>query len=531
MRCPYDFRDATLTIAEPLTEEQCAAIAAGVTEMPSCAGLDAATCPENCAGSLLNAADRCKDYPDAFPDGARQSCEAGVLARAPDALVVTASCSRHGYLRGTTSEATSGAFDLLLQPLSMNSRPHYITADAEHELVYNGASWTFRTVADSSFRTDAVLDMATMNASLPIGEYVWRATCASSSRRQDVLLTVLERDCQALATEATSSCPAQADDCPLDCAETVLPYTRRCIEHLSDVDGRAAACQLTMDNLLGTAPDVLMLTDTPSCGGHSQYQGQYLLQTDLVNGRPHYASSGGSRHLFWCYEGHLGWIFNDVVDCRARITMMFRGRSSLPPLGSSIWLTWCPDRYGWEGKSATLVEQPSEHNCRYWASTALEAGACDTTPNAMMCTIDCALEVLPIARRCESLQADLFPAGLHSACRIFSEAVLGNLPQATTLVEPMYCHDNCACDEQLCMCSHGYHAQSDLQGCTSDLHDNDCDGLVPNSRLNSDGFCICQLGFAWRDSQCVTPEICQFEADGCKLPLEHMYTHKLCILV
>jgi hypothetical protein len=164
---------------------------------------------------------------------------------------------------------------------------------------------------------------------------------------------------------------------------------------------------------------------------------------------------------------------------------------------------------------STCLAEPSDANCVSWAASALSDGDCDSAPDAGVCSVDCALNVLRIARRCTHLE-DLFPSGLVTACEILSATMLGTPPRASIHVQPMHCQEHCTCNSDDCSCDHGYHAQADLHGCTADLQDSDCGSLVPNSMINSDGMCICAADYSWIDSECVPSTDCLFAADGCE---------------
>ena len=136
--CGGSFRDSALTLTV-----NCTALAESTMALPSCAGIADRTCPEACAEVWLVASARCvgksaAEFEARAPLGTTAACGATVaalLATSPRTVTVTGmeccGCNHPGSVNA----------EYMLQPVTLNNRPHYTTADGNWHLYWNPLDW------------------------------------------------------------------------------------------------------------------------------------------------------------------------------------------------------------------------------------------------------------------------------------------------------------------------------------------------------------------------------------------------------
>ena len=148
-------------------------------------------------------------------------------------------------------------------------------------------------------------------------EYVGQNVTCNPERNPDG--TMSEAYCQLASTEAILDCCDAAlggqscsrenppTACTIECAEDWLPLFEDCEPFLGAFGGLSEACESVAGEFLNRAPSSLTLAGA-EC--HPAANGVYVLQSDTIGGKAHWAltaADGQTFHFYSINVPHLGW--------------------------------------------------------------------------------------------------------------------------------------------------------------------------------------------------------------------------------
>jgi hypothetical protein len=237
----------------------CAAVQAQLFEAPApgsqpgCAAGTTATeidCPVACAELWLPATERCSQSSDPRAVVALEAAAPGVVAACETAAGVLATAAATVTVSGLACHGLGNAV-YLLQPVPLNGRAHYATADGGWHLYWTphsgnagSAEWFLDTDTDDSYPSSHLLSAAD---AAPTGSAIWSELCNGQWTNTRLQLTPSQADdgwcataLQRLAPQLAATC-CRAEDGPLcgesggvpgacdaDCGGLWAPYASQC---------------------------------------------------------------------------------------------------------------------------------------------------------------------------------------------------------------------------------------------------------------------------------------------------------------
>jgi hypothetical protein len=419
----------SVTITELLTYENCAAEGERVFNLQTCNSVeqlreqshDIVACAADCVDVWLSGLRRCSQRQRAFETGAPEnftlSCqdarttkEAAVLALAGVSVSVSGLvCDSH----------LSGNNEYGLQPQTMNARAHYVTSDGGRHLYWSDGMW----ILDADNDVSAYSAYVNSDSSVvPSGiKAAWKEHCNSSWTYLPISITeqLSSSNCAARATAQLvhpDCSSATSSTCPTSCAEVWVVAADQCTsqEYAFDQvvpDGFTALCRDELEAALSTAAATIQVSGA-TC--HDSANDEYILLPMIENGKVHYATKSGARHLYWTPR-HGGYWILDSNDADNAYSAYFPSRSPMVPSGPRTWSETCS--HAWAAVEISVTETLSASNCASSAMHIMEhpecqlsqmalANACsDTvTPSSTdnLCTLPCAELWLTALARCNS---------------------------------------------------------------------------------------------------------------------------------
>eukprot|EP01045_Picozoa_sp_COSAG04_P036018 COSAG04_NODE_8582_length_954_cov_1.625731_1_plen_294_part_10 len=161
----------------------------------------------------------------------------------------------------------------------------------------------------------------------------------------------------------------------------------------------------------------------------------------LLNGRPQYATPGGSWHLYWTPNWGEMWSIDDDTDDASSKANLY---SPSTAVGTGSWQEFCDG--AWGDSTLTLTEDLSAANCEALAAATLELPACRGVVARVAAASGDAAEDQPCPGACAELwsaaaercadQAQAFEEaapGMTRACRAAAAAALATAPPSITV--------------------------------------------------------------------------------------------------